>query len=131
MPITSVASYNTLIESLHSAVADKANVLYRKYINGTISVYDKIIFILLRRYVKMVEDTKVYETYDSTILYEAGDFVVSGTDYYLCTTTLTGAGILLSNRDYWSKHISFTYDYDTLVDTLGYINRICNTTFVI
>jgi len=131
MPISSVPDYNTLKASIITTVASQAEILYNKYSNGVVTAYDKLRFLLLIRYVNYVYDLDVYETYDVLVDYVIGDFVVDSGDYFKCIKTLTVPGIATSDRTYWSPNVSFTYDYDTILDYLNKINRICGTNFEI
>ncbi|KKM02011.1 hypothetical protein LCGC14_1788710 [marine sediment metagenome] len=128
MSISSVANHNTLKEDIVTAINVKFEQLNRKYANGIITAFDKLYFLLLVRYYKFIVGEDVYEAHDSTLdTYIEGNFVTDSGNYYLCIKDVDSIGIVISNTEYWTPYISFTYSYDNITEALNKINRICGT----
>ncbi len=132
MSISSVLDYNTLKADIISAVADYSVAIHRKYSNGVVGIYDRIRYLLLIRHCKYIHYNKVYETHVLGVEYVVGNFVIDNDIYYVCVQDIPAApDVAVTNEAYWHVHISFTYDYDTILSTLDKINRICGTKFEI
>lgn len=134
MNISSVSDYNVLLDNLTYSLVDKANQVSKKYTQGTINIFDKMRFLLLVRYIKLLDSEAVFEAHDIASDYLKGNFVVDDTgDFFVCIKDITNQPgmIALSDREYWNTHLTFTYDYTSIDTALKNINRICGTNYTI